>query len=404
MSKYIDIKEFDYELPDDRIAKFPLQERDSSKLLIYLNEKISESNFSNLSNYIPNNSLIVRNNTRVICARLIFHKATGARIEIFCLEPHAPADYETAFASQNSVQWQCMVGNLKKWKDEVLTTKIIYNGVEIELSATRIGEENGKQIVEFNHNYIGHSFGEVLEILGNIPIPPYLRRDAQHSDSETYQTLYSKHDGSVAAPTAGLHFTDTVFGSLEDIGCKISEVTLHVGAGTFLPVKVLNAAEHVMHTEHFDFTVKNLQDFLDRDTIVAVGTTSVRTIESISVLGYRALTVGDINSEKAVGQWEAYEIPKELTKIDLIGALKEYMDKNGLNRVKASTQIMITPGYVFRVVNILITNFHQPQSTLLLLISAIVGRDKWIGIYEYAMQNRFRFLSYGDSSILFLNK
>lgn len=402
MNKYIDINEFNYELLDDKIAKFPLKKRDDSKLLIYSKKKISQSCFSNISQYISENSLIICNNTKVIRARLFFHKQTGARIEIFCLEPSSPSDYERAFSSLDNVQWHCIVGNLKKWKDEVLVMHFNHGGISVELTAKKISSCDGKQIIEFGHNYSGKTFGEILEICGNIPIPPYLHRDSQKSDNETYQTVYSKHDGSVAAPTAGLHFTDAVFKSFYDKGCKVREVTLHVGAGTFLPVKAENAADHIMHTEYFDFTLDTLIDIVERDNIVAIGTTSVRTIESISVLGYRVLVGGDVNSMKTVGQWEAYSIDPSFGKLELIGALIEYMKKEKIDRIKASTQIMITSGYVFRIIDVLVTNFHQPKSTLLLLISAIVGKDNWKSIYDYALQNDFRFLSYGDSSILFL--
>ena len=255
MSRYIDIKEFDYELPDEKIAKFPLSQRDQSKLLIYKNNCISESNFCNISEFIPFKSLIVCNNTKVIHARLIFKKPTGASIEIFCLEPYLPADYETAFSTQGAVQWVCMVGNLKRWKNESLVTSAMFDGVEINLTANKVAEHNGRWIVEFTHNYDGHTFGNVLELFGNIPIPPYLNRQAEQTDLSTYQTVYSKSEGSVAAPTAGLHFTQDVMNSLVKNDCKIDEVTLHVGAGTFLPVKTENAAEHVMHTEHFDFDI-----------------------------------------------------------------------------------------------------------------------------------------------------
>ena len=404
MSRYIDIKEFNYELPDERIAKFPLSKRDQSKLLIYKNNQISESKFCDISKYIPSNSLIICNNTKVIHARLIFQKPTGAKIEIFCLEPHLPADYETAFSTKEPVQWVCMVGNLKRWKDEPLVAKIDVDGIEIELIANKIGECNGRQIVEFTHNHSDSTFGKILEMFGNIPIPPYLNRQADTTDLDTYQTVYSKSEGSVAAPTAGLHFTQGVMDSLTANGCVIDEVTLHVGAGTFLPVKVTNAAEHVMHTEHFDFGIETLKDIVLKETIVAVGTTSVRTVESISVLGYRVIKDEMADLSRVIGQWEAYEIPSHYTKNDLIEALIKYMEKNNLKRIKSSTQIMITPSYNFRIIDILITNFHQPQSTLLLLISAIVGQENWQDIYRYAMQNDFRFLSYGDSSILFLNK
>lgn len=390
----INIKDFNYELPEERIAKFPLERRSDSKFLVYEKGVITDSQFKAITSHLPEKALLVFNNTKVIRARMIFFKPTGARIEIFCLEPHAPADYERAFATRGATQWHCMIGNSKKWREGELVTKFIHNGQAYEITARRIDQ----QIVEFNSNDPNITFGELLEMLGKIPIPPYLNRDSELSDNERYQTVYSKFEGSVAAPTAGLHFTEDVLNELDTKGFSREEVTLHVGAGTFLPVKGDNIAEHVMHTERFDFNRTTLEKILEKiDRVVAVGTTSVRTLESIAVLGFRALTKNDIDAERAVGQWEAYGI--EESGRTLIEALINYMKENKLERIKASTQIMITPHYKFKIICALVTNFHQPQSTLLLLISAIVG-DNWKEIYNFAMNHNYRFLSYGDSSLL----
>lgn len=404
MTKEIKIAQFDYALPEERIAKFPLEKRDDSKLLVYREGTISETRFHRLAEVIAPNTLLVCNNTKVIRARLIFFKETGARIELFCLEPHDPADYERAFSAYGRSQWICMVGNQKKWKFDPLTIRFAHCGREVTLSAQSVGKSGNYQIVEFDWNARDLSFGQLLETLGRIPIPPYLNRESCDKDTETYQTVYSKKEGSVAAPTAGLHFTESVFDSLRNNGCEIAELTLHVGAGTFLPVKCENAADHVMHTEHFDFSRDTIRKIYEKTgNITAVGTTSVRTLESIAVLGHRILTQGSPHEELPIGQWEAEEIPEATTGKQLLEAVLNYMTAQNEDRIKAATRIMITPGYRFRVINALITNFHQPQSTLLLLISAITA-ERWHTIYDYAMQHDFRFLSYGDSSILFLDK
>lgn len=398
MSNTINIKEFTYDLPDSRIAKYPLSTRSDSKQLIYKDGEIISSKFNLLADNLPEGGMLVFNNTKVVRARMIFFKPTGARIEIFCLEPHNPADYERAFAVKGKTQWQCMIGNSKKWKEGKLSTTFSHEGKEYTISALRVESSEERQIVEFDTNDENITFGELLELLGTIPIPPYLNRTSELSDNETYQTVYSKFEGSVAAPTAGLHFTPEVLADLDAKGFTRGEVTLHVGAGTFLPVKEEDATKHIMHTEHFIVTlnlVKQLRKHLGN--ITAVGTTSVRTLESLTVLANRLLKNGDINSAKPVGQWEAYDIcdDTELLLDTLIG----YMLDNELDRIKASTQIMITPSYRLKIVNYLVTNFHQPQSTLLLLISAFVG-EEWEKIYKFALENDYRFLSYGDSSLL----
>jgi S-adenosylmethionine:tRNA ribosyltransferase-isomerase len=408
----IDIRRYRYDLPEERIAKFPLTERDASKLLVYRTGKISEKIFREIGDVIPDGSLLVFNNTKVVRARLQFFKATGARIEIFCLEPRDPYNYERAFSQKGRCVWQCVVGNLKKWKDGPLQIPFPYDGCEYFLTAERLETatdtpENGKKsdpLIRFTWT-ADLTFGQLLELLGTIPVPPYLRRESEASDNERYQTVYSRWEGSVAAPTAGLHFTPALIDRLRAQGIATTEVTLHVGAGTFLPVKADDATQHPMHTEYFSVEVDTLPQLIEKSgNIIAVGTTSVRTLESMAVLGYRVLTTGDPRPEIPVGQWEPYDIPPTFTGRELLTALLDWMEERGLEILKTATRIMIAPrGYTFRVVSALVTNFHQPRSTLLLLIAALVG-DDWQRVYEYALSNNFRFLSYGDSSILFPGK
>lgn len=400
MERHIDINDFNYPLPDERIAKFPLAERSSSKLLIYDNGNISESHFRNVAEYLPEGAMLVFNNTRVVRARIVMHKASGARIEVFCLEPHNPADYERAFAIKGGSEWSCIVGNLKKWKEGEIGIDFEYNGEPHTLRAEIVERGTREHIVRFRWS-ADCSFGQLLETLGRIPIPPYLNRESEDIDNTRYQTVYARFEGSVAAPTAGLHFTPELIAEMREQGFSFEEVTLHVGAGTFLPVKDENAAQHNMHTEHFVITRQTLQNILhNAGRIVAVGTTSVRTMESLAALAWRIKCAGTPNVEQVVGQWELYDIPAEFLCKDVAEVLLNYMTDNGLEQLKAATQIMITPlGYHFRIVNYIITNFHQPKSTLLLLVSAYVG-DNWKRIYDYALANDFRFLSYGDSSLL----
>jgi S-adenosylmethionine:tRNA ribosyltransferase-isomerase len=400
MERHIDINDFNYPLPDERIAKFPLAERSSSKLLIYDNGNISESHFRNVAEYLPEGAMLVFNNTRVVRARIVMHKASGARIEVFCLEPHNPADYERAFAIKGESEWSCIVGNLKKWKEGEIGIDFEYNGEPHTLRAEIVERGTREHIVRFRWS-ADCSFGQLLETLGRIPIPPYLNRESEDIDNTRYQTVYARFEGSVAAPTAGLHFTPELIAEMREQGFSFEEVTLHVGAGTFLPVKDENAAQHNMHTEHFVITRQTLQNILhNAGRIVAVGTTSVRTMESLAALAWRIKCTGTPNVEQVVGQWELYDIPAEFLCKDVAEVLLNYMTDNGLEQLKAATQIMITPlGYHFRIVNYIITNFHQPKSTLLLLVSAYVG-DNWKRIYDYALANDFRFLSYGDSSLL----
>ena len=400
MQRQIDINDFDYPLPDERIAKFPLAERTSSKLLIYHNGTIRQSHFRDIAEELPKGTMLVFNNTRVVRARMVMHKDSGARIEVFCLEPHDPADYERAFAIKGECSWSCIVGNLKKWKEGEVGIDFDYNGEPHTLRAAIVERGTREHIVRFRWS-ADCTFGQLLETLGRIPIPPYLNRDSEEIDNTRYQTVYARFEGSVAAPTAGLHFTPELIASMRDEGYSFEEVTLHVGAGTFLPVKDDNAAEHNMHTEHFSVSLTAVENLLRNiGRITAVGTTSVRTLESLTALAYRIHRDGTPDAERTVGQWELYDIPAEFTGRDALTTLRDYMTANGLAQLKAATQIMITPlGYRFRIVSYIITNFHQPKSTLLLLVSAYVG-DDWHKIYDYALAHDFRFLSYGDSSLL----
>lgn len=399
----IQISDYDYLLPDERIARFPLPDRDASKLLVWKQGDISEKKFRDIGNVLPAGSCLVFNNTKVIRARIIMHKPSGARIEIFCLEPHAPADYERAFSIKGQCEWKCIVGNSRKWKDGHLTIPFELEGNNYRLTALRAGTDGNESTVHFEWD-AGVTFGQLLEHLGRIPIPPYLGRDTEEIDNSRYQTVYSKIEGSVAAPTAGLHFNDEVISRLQAKGHDFEEVTLHVGAGTFLPVKSDNAAGHHMHTEHFGITTGTLEKLITNyGNITAVGTTTVRTLESLCGLGYRIASAGVPGNDRVIGQWELYDIPADTSGKELLENLHGYMTANGLEKLTASTQIMIMPGFRFRVADNIITNFHQPRSTLLLLVSAFTG-DSWKDIYDYALNNGFRFLSYGDSSILLGDK
>lgn len=405
MERYIDINDFDYPLPDERIAKFPLERRSDSKLLVYRNGAIVESRFHSLADHLEQGSLLVFNNTKVIRARVIMHKESGARIEVFCLEPSSPADYERAFAVRGECEWSCIVGNLKKWKEGYVYIDFDYEGAAYRLRASIVERGTREHTVRFEWD-VDLTFGQLLEHLGRIPIPPYLNRESEEIDLQRYQTVYSKFEGSVAAPTAGLHFTDEMIGTMCERGFCFEEITLHVGAGTFLPVKSDDATQHPMHTEHFEVRLSTLERLLDKwGQITAVGTTSVRTLESLPVLGWRIRQGGDAEVERTIGQWESYDLPEEYTGREVLEDLIGYMRGRGLERLKAATQIMITPlGFRFRIVSRIITNFHQPKSTLLLLVSAYVGVDRWRSIYDYALENDFRFLSYGDSSLLICDK
>ena len=392
--KQINISDYNYELPDERIAKFPLEKRDSSKLLTYISGSVETNVFSSLPEILPANSCLVFNNTRVIQARLEFFKSTGSRIEIFCLEPQDPSSYELSLSSTQSCVWKCMVGNLKKWKGEVLKKEIGSDNLVLE--AERLETNGNTSFIKFSWNN-GVSFAEVLDLLGELPIPPYLNRKTQESDKTTYQTVYSKVKGSVAAPTAGLHFTPEVISALHGKGIKTMELTLHVGAGTFQPVKAEEIGGHAMHAEKIEVSREFIENLIvNLGNIVAVGTTSVRTLESLYYFGVQ-LHSGD--TKLLVNQWEPYESETVLSAREALEAILNYMEKTQSNILYATTQIMIVPGYKFNIVNVLITNFHQPKSTLLLLLAAFIG-EKWRELYKYALENDYRFLSYGDSSVL----
>lgn len=397
--KPIYIADYNYPLPDERIAKYPLAERDHSKLLVYRDGQVTEDRFYHVGDYIAPHSLLIYNNTRVIQARLEFHKPTGARIEVFCLEPLMPHDYQLSLGSTTGCTWKCMVGNVKKWHDEAIELK----AGDFTLRAYKEQVLGNTFAVRFEWDEENVSFAEILDAAGELPIPPYLNRKTEESDLRTYQTVYSRIKGSVAAPTAGLHFTDQVLNDLRARGIETDEVTLHVGAGTFLPVKTADANEHTMHTEIIAVpreTIAHIQAKLGH--IVAVGTTSMRTLESLYFIGSQLrdhVITSSRDSEIRVSQFEPYENDYNLSVHDALQAILDYLDRTGQTTLHAETQIMIKPGYTFRIVDQLITNFHQPQSTLLLLVSAFVGGD-WKTIYDYALSHDFRFLSYGDSSIL----
>ena len=400
-TEQIRIEEFNYPLPDERIAKFPLTKRDESKLLVYRNGKIDEAVFKQLSDYLPQGSMLVYNNTRVIQARMLFQKETGAQIEVFCLEPVIPHDYALVFQQTESCSWLCLVGNLKKWKEGALHKTIRMDDKEVVLSAERIKTTGDSHLVRFSWNNPQVTFAELLDAAGILPIPPYLHRETRESDLQTYQTVYSKIKGSVAAPTAGLHFTPEVLAGLDAKGFTREEVTLHVGAGTFKPVKSEVIGDHEMHTEFISVrrsSIENIRTNLGR--IIAVGTTSVRTLESLYYMGRTLVNNPDATSEElVVTQWTPYHDTEEITTHEALTALLDYLDRNQTDTLLSATQIMIAPGYEFKIVKGIITNFHQPKSTLLLLISAFVNGN-WKSIYNYALDNDFRFLSYGDSSLL----
>jgi len=394
------ITDYTYHLPSERIAKYPLDKRDQSKLLIYRNGLISNDIFSHLPDYIGKDDILVFNNTRVIRARIEMEKETGARIEIFCLEPHEPHDYQLSFARQHTCQWKCMVGNLKKWKSGILKKRVeLGNGTETELQAERITGSDQYQVIRFTWTG-GMDFGSLLDACGYTPIPPYLNRKTETIDETRYQTVYSKHKGSVAAPTAGLHFTPQILQRLSDNGVKLDEITLHVGAGTFRPMQQNEISQHEMHVEYFSVQPDVIRNLLaNKGVLTAVGTTSLRALESIYWLGVKMVKNNTGIENLHLDQWEAYSLPQNISMEHSLTKICETLEKNQQNTVFASTKMMIVPGYVFRICHRLITNFHQPQSTLLLLVGAFVGK-RWKDIYQYALEHDFRFLSYGDSSLL----
>ena len=396
------IEDFNYPLPVEQIAQYPLEVRDNSRLLMLKDNIISEDTFLTIASHLPAESLLISNETKVVHARLLFRKPSGAHIEIFCLEPLEPCDYAISFSQTQSCRWKCIVGNLKKWKDEVLVQNLESAGKKVNLRAEKIKDSPDKSYeIEFSWDNPLFTFADLLEITGNIPIPPYLNRESEEVDLASYQTVYSKIKGSVAAPTAGLHFTETVFETLKKRNISCEEVTLHVGAGTFQPVKSDTIGGHAMHSEQFMVS----RDLIDRmanfkGKIIAVGTTSVRTLESLYYVGCKIMNKPETNpGQLSVDQWEPYQIPGlSFSRSEAFTALSGYLHHHRLTGLSSSTQIIIVPGYDFKVISGMITNFHQPQSTLLLLISAFLG-DAWKTIYAHALQNGYRFLSYGDSNL-----
>lgn len=405
-TRQIQIKDYQYELPEARIAKYPLPRRDQSKLLVYRRGAIEEKRFSDLPELLPAGTLLVYNNTRVIFARLHFRKETGALIEVFCLEPFHPSDYALSFQQKGSVEWLCMIGNLKKWKGGTLKRTIgLADGRTVELRAER-GECRGtSHVVRFSWDGDPQpSWAELLDAAGELPIPPYLNRESEERDKETYQTVYSRIKGSVAAPTAGLHFTPGVLEALDRKGVERCELTLHVGAGTFRPVKSESIGQHDMHTEWISISREALLRLIAHGAqATAVGTTSVRTLESLYYIGCILHRNPDATGEELhIPQWMPYEEGKAqngLPPTEALQAIADYLDRHGMEALHSATQILIAPGYKYHIVQKMITNFHQPQSTLLLLVSAFIG-DDWRKVYDYALQHGFRFLSYGDSSLL----
>ena len=418
-TKHIKISDYDYPLPDERIAKFPLAQRDHSKLLLYKHGEVGEDVFCNLPNHLPKGALMVFNNTRVIQARMHFRKETGALIEIFLMEPAQPTDYELMFQTNVQCSWLCMIGNLKKWKEGTLKRSFQINGYDLELTATvdrtkadTAAAGGTNHWVDFTWDNDKVSFAEILEAVGELPIPPYLNRNTEESDKQTYQTVYSKIKGSVAAPTAGLHFTDKVLAAIDAAGIVRDELTLHVGAGTFKPVKSNEIEGHNMHTEYVVVHRHTLENLLSHNcSAIAVGTTSVRTLESLYYMGVKLERNPQAAEEELhVCQWEPYEQEHNAYGLVIVNGnavsveralqnLLTYLDSNALSALHSSTQIIIAPGFSYKIVKMLVTNFHQPQSTLLLLVSAFLKGD-WHKVYEYALENDFRFLSYGDSSLL----
>lgn len=406
----INIEDYDYDLPDERIAKYPLAHRDESKLLVYKDGEMSDSRFFKLPEYIPSGSLMVFNNSKVIQARMHFRKTTGARIEIFCLEPYDPNDYAVSFQQNERCCWICLVGNLKKWKDGKLHKTLMIGEKNIKLSAQRKEALGDSHIIEFSWDENTVTFADILDTIGELPIPPYLNRETEEKDKQTYQTIYSKIKGSVAAPTAGLHFTDRVFADLNRKSIEREEVTLHVGAGTFKPVKANNIDEHVMHSEFISVKRSVIEHLLkNKGPIIAVGTTTVRTLESLYYLG-EIIGKDKENPQLKVLQNMPYEKQwsKPYSAQKALRNILDYLEHNNFTTLIAETQIIIKPGYTFQIVDGIITNFHQPKSTLLLLVSAFLSDnitegalfDEWKKIYSHALDNGYRFLSYGDSSLL----
>lgn len=402
----ISIKDYTYELPGEKIASHPLPQRDASRLLIYRQGEIKEDTYRNIDQYLPGNSLLVFNNTRVINARLRFKKNTGATIEIFCLEPaDVINEYSSIMAKTESARWKCLVGGASKWKDEPLEKRFTKNGKDVVLKATLIEKLSEAYIIEFSWPSTDMAFAEILEEAGDIPLPPYIKRATVAEDMERYQTIYAEQEGSVAAPTAGLHFTEDIFKKLSEKKIGEAYVTLHIGAGTFKPVKSDNMQQHEMHAEWIDVDIETIKAISGKPgDIIAVGTTSLRTIETLYWLGIKIILDPAI-IDLHLSQWDVYE--KEFSAPGIsptasLEALVRWMENKNLKRMFTRTQLLIAPGYEFKIVKALITNFHQPQSTLLLLVAAAVGED-WKKIYNHALQNDYRFLSYGDGNLIFIN-
>lgn len=399
--RQLQMSRFNYPLPEEKIAKYPLYQRDMSKLLQYNDAQISSYTFMELPALLPGESLLLFNNTRVIHARLLFYKQTGAQIEIFCLSPHEPADYVLSFQQRAQCSWHCMIGNAKRWKEEPLFMDIPVEDGVVSLKAEKKTAWGEETIVSFSWNHPEFTFSELLEIAGKLPIPPYLYRPSEEKDDETYQTIYARVEGSVAAPTAGLHFTPGVMEQLREKGIQTAEVTLHVGAGTFKPVKSDTIADHEMHTEFISVQRETVEQLLKNDgKLIVVGTTSLRTVESLYYIGRKLHFHPEASLyELTVGQWEPYDKADDISSKKALQSILRYLDRHRQDRLMTATQIIIVPGYHFHYADAIITNFHQPQSTLLLLIAAFVG-DDWQKIYDYALHHNYRFLSYGDSSLL----
>ena len=396
--KHISIEEYDYPLPDDRIAKYPLAERDASKLLVLKDNEIKESQFKHVGDHLPKDTLLVFNETKVIRARLQFRKATGSRIEVFCLEPEN--DYQVAFSASSPVSWKCLIGNAKRWKEGPLTMALTVGGKPVTLNATRLSQNDQYAEIEFSWTPSDLPFASVLEAAGEIPLPPYLHRDAEPADRDRYQTVFARYDGSVAAPTAGLHFTQPLIAALREKGFRFDEVTLHVGAGTFKPVSTETIGEHAMHSETIVVRKSLIQNLMEQfgKPIVPVGTTSTRTLESLYWIGMMLKEQGMDLRPLHVEQWYPYEEHAPLSAPEALQLIVDYLDMHGLTRLEASTALMIAPSYKMRIITGLITNFHQPKSTLLLLVSALIG-ERWKDCYRFALDHGFRFLSYGDSCL-----
>ncbi|MGI6073892.1 MAG: S-adenosylmethionine:tRNA ribosyltransferase-isomerase [Fermentimonas sp.] len=399
------ISNYNYNLPHDRIAKYPIKERDKSRLLLFKDSHIDEAVFKDLPNHIPAGSLMIFNNTRVIHGRLVFKKKSGARIEIFCLNPYLPADYESNLSSTNGCEWSCLIGNARRWKDGELSMDVNIGEDVVKLKATKIKTEGSYSVIRFDWDRIIYTFSQIIEGAGRVPIPPYLERESEECDVEGYQTTYSSVDGSVAAPTAGLHFTKEVLDELAAKGVEMAEVTLHVGAGTFRPVKSDTIGGHDMHREFISVTKDTIKKIAEaKGKIIVVGTTSMRTMESLYYAGKKVADKSSVKDGKVmIGQWEPYDEVDPISPKQAMINILDYLESRGEDHLIGETELMIAPGYKFHYADAIITNFHQPESTLLLLISAFVG-DVWRDIYDYALKNNFRFLSYGDTSLLWNNE